>query len=116
MSRGRPRILYICSAWPHGEAHGGQLRALHIGRALKEFGDVTVLVVSPDAVPDLVAEKTAAEFELALPIHPRTTPNRGAVEKLRWALDPIFLNVHGSSATLADRHRVVSLVEEFDLV
>src|ERR1043165_4756409 len=54
----RPRILYVTPVWPRGKAFGGQLRALHIGRALKQMGDVKLVVVSSDATDPEVARQT----------------------------------------------------------
>src|SRR5581483_9610113 len=64
MSDRPPRILYLTSCWPHDHTYGGQLRALHIGRALKEIGEVTLALVSSDIVTEEVVHKTAAEFKL----------------------------------------------------
>ena len=109
-------ILYVGSSWPHGQAFGGQLRALHIGRALKAIGDVTIAVVSQDTTDDESMRKTAAEFRIEQPVRVNTLPNRGLVQRLRWALDTRFLNVHGCAADSSDRDRVLKRFEEFDLV
>jgi len=42
----QPRILYLASSGPAGGGFGGQLRAWHVGRALKEIGPVSLMVVS----------------------------------------------------------------------
>lgn len=116
MTSSRPRILYICSSWPHDQTHGGQLRALYVGRALKQVGDVTVVVVSQRADNEAARKKTAEEFDVACAIQPQLAPNRGALQKLRWALDPRFLNVHGTVASEEDRERVLRLAQDHDLV
>jgi hypothetical protein len=61
----KPKILFVCPCWPVDCTHGGQLRALHIGRALKDVGDVSVVVVNPDATWPDAKERTAAEFRVA---------------------------------------------------
>ncbi|MBL9188083.1 MAG: glycosyltransferase [Opitutaceae bacterium] len=110
------RILYLCSSWPLGRSFGGQLRALHIGRALKQVGKVTVLAVSSEADDQSAAEKTAAEFEVLPPILPRPTPSGGLPGKLRRAFSPRCMEVHGVAASAEDRARLTALVGDYDLV
>jgi glycosyltransferase involved in cell wall biosynthesis len=112
----RPRILYLCSSWPLGRAFGGQLRALQVARALQQMGEVTVAVVSSDA-KDIEAEsRTGAEFALETPILPQIRPNQSISEKLRWALDSKYLNVHGVMAAASDRERLIASFEKYDLI
>jgi glycosyltransferase involved in cell wall biosynthesis len=109
-------ILYVTSCWPHDRAFGGQLRTLHIGRALQTLGKVTIAVVSPEmAAPD-IWEKTAAEFTVKPPIKVKQQRNRGVIQRLRWAFDPHFLNVHGCIADSADRERLLNDLDAFDLI
>ena len=99
-----------------GRAFGGQLRALQVARALQQMGEVTVAVVSFDA-KDIEAEtRTGAEFALETPILPQIRPNQSIPEKLRWALDSKYLNVHGCVASANDRERLLDRLEDFDLV
>src|SRR4051812_42761361 len=112
----RPRILYLTPAWPRGKAFGGQLRALHIGRALKQVGDVKLLVVSSDQTDPEVVRQTAEEFEIEEPAHLTLSPNRSVIQKLRWAFDPKFLNLHGCLASTADQVRIGLLIRNYDLV
>jgi glycosyltransferase involved in cell wall biosynthesis len=111
-----PKILYITSCWPHDRAFGGQLRTLHIGRALQKLGKVTIAVVSSDVAPQQVMEKTAAEFTVKPPIRVESQGNRGLMQRLRWAFDPHFLNVHGCVADSADRQRLLNDLDGFDLI
>jgi glycosyltransferase involved in cell wall biosynthesis len=110
------RILYISSSWPHGSAFGGQLRALHVGRALKEIGSVTVAVVGSDIATPEVIDRTAAEFAVESPVRVNVEPNRGLIARLQWAFNPHFLNVHGCRANAADRERLLKRLTDFDLV
>jgi glycosyltransferase involved in cell wall biosynthesis len=116
LSKAASRILYITSSWPHGKSFGGQLRALHIGRALRKIGDVTLMVVSSDDLDDDVVKKTASEFEVLQPVRVKTAPNRSVVQRLRWAFDTQYLNVHGCAADDADRARLVNSLGDFDLL
>ena len=110
------RILYITSSWPHDKSFGGQLRALHIGRALQKIGKVTVVVVSSDsASPDVIA-RTADEFAVAPPVRVNVQRNRGVVRRLQWAFNPRFLNVHGCVADATDRERLLNQLNDFDLI
>lgn len=110
------RILYVCSSWPLGRSFGGQLRALHLGRALQQIGRVTVLTVGSEANDVAAREKTAAEFDVLPPVSPVIQPERGLRGKLRRALDPRCMNVHGFVATEEDQRRVATLAADYDLV
>jgi glycosyltransferase involved in cell wall biosynthesis len=112
----RPRILYIASCWPHGKAFGGQLRTLHIGRALRQYGDVTLAVVSSDAAGEEAVRLTATEFNVEDPIRVAESPNRTLGDRMRWAFDTRFLNVHGCVAQGADRSRLLDSLDKYDLV
>ena len=112
----KPRILVLSSSWPRGGAFGGQLRALHLGRALKAIGDVTFAVTTSDTEDGESMRQTTEEFGVLEPVRLITTPNRGIGGKLRWALDPRYLNVHGCGATAADSQRIFSAAADLDLV
>ena len=106
----------MSSCWPHDRAFGGQLRALHIGRALKEVGRVTLAVVSSDSAIPEVIEKAETEFDVEPPVQVRVRPNRGLIQRLQWAFDPHFLNVYGCVADAADRERLLDRLGDFDLI
>jgi glycosyltransferase involved in cell wall biosynthesis len=116
MASHRPRILFLSSSWPRGDAFGGQLRALHTGRALKQVGDVTLTVVSTSPANDAVALESAEEFDLRPPVVAEPTVESGLGPKLRRALDTRYLNVHGCAASPTDRARVAALAAQHDLV
>jgi len=110
------RILYVTSCWPHDRAYGGQLRALHIGRALKQLGQVTLVVVGAHEVDSQVRSRTAAEFELGRDIKTHTTPTRGLGSRLGSFFDQDFTNIHGVVAEPADEAWFVDAQKQFDLV
>ncbi|MFL6462874.1 MAG: hypothetical protein ACJ73N_00500, partial [Bryobacteraceae bacterium] len=110
------RILYITSSWPNDNSFGGQLRALHIGRALQTIGKVTVAVVSSDTANPEVLTRTADEFAVEPPVRVRVQRNRGMVQRFQWAFNPRFLNVHGCVADAGDRERLLNKVNGFDLI
>jgi len=92
------------------------LRALHIGRALQEIGKVTLVVVSEETAAPDVLERTAHEFAVEPQVRVNSHPNRGLIQRLRWAFDPRFLNVHGCVADSQDRARLLDRLRDFDLV
>ena len=110
------RILYISSSWPHEKSFGGQLRSLQIGRALQKVGQVTLAVVSSDTATPEAINRTAAEFALEPPVRISVQPNRALIQRLQWAFNPRFLNVHGCVADAADRDRLLNRLGDFDLV
>lgn len=103
------------SSWPHGRSFGGQLRALHILRALRQVGDVTFTLVGSEAADVESMRRTSAEFATLPPVQPVDLPNRGPLNKLRWAFDTRYLNIHGYVATEPDRQRIMAASAEFDL-
>lgn len=110
------RILYITPCWPHGRSFGGQLRALHIGRALQQLGEVTVAVVSGDDPEPGALEKTRAEFDLHGQIRIEPTPDAGVTERIRRWTNPRFMNVHGCVANGLDRAALLDRMPEFALI
>ena len=111
-----PHILYIASSWPHAESFGGQLRTLHIGRALQRIGTVTLAVVSSDAATSETFRKAVEEFTVEAPVQIKLEPNHGLVRHFQWAFNPRVLNVHGCVADVADRERLLNRLSDFDLV
>jgi glycosyltransferase involved in cell wall biosynthesis len=110
------RVLYLTSSWPHGRSFGGQLRALNVGRALAHLGQVTVLNIGADGADLEAMRQTESEFAVLPPVIPLSAPNRTVVNKIRWAIDTQYLNLHGVAATNLDRERVASYVSQYDLV
>ncbi|HEX4501518.1 MAG TPA: glycosyltransferase family 4 protein [Scandinavium sp.] len=83
---------------------------------MKKVGRVTLGVVSSDtAIPEVI-KKAAAEFDVEPPVQVSVGLNRGLVQRLRWAFDPHFLNVHGCVADAADRERLLHRLGDFDLI
>jgi len=111
------RILYITSSWPHGQAFGGQLRALHIGRALRQIGDVTLSVVSSDIPDEETLRRSREDFRVAPPVPVFPRPERTLFHRARRGLDTrYYLNVHGCAADPAARARLFESLDSFDLV
>ena len=110
------RVLYIIPCWPQSRSFGGQLRALHIGRALQEVGEVTIAVVSSDIPEPGCVTASEAEFCIHGHIPVVTTSHRGFRHRAQWYLDPRFMDVHGCGADAHARNQLLSRLSEFDLV
>lgn len=110
------RVLYLCSSWPLGRSFGGQLRALHLGRALQHLGRVTVLTVNSEADDAEARAATAAEFDVLPSVLPQPSAAGGLRGKIRRALDMHHLDVHGLAVTNEDQRRVAAAAAEHDLV
>jgi glycosyltransferase involved in cell wall biosynthesis len=111
-----PRILYLCSCWPHDKCHGGQLRALQVARALQQLGEVTLVVVGAHDVDPEVKMKSAAEFNLGREIEIVSSPALGLIDRARSVFDREFTNIHGYVAKPADEAWLLETLKNFDLV
>ena len=111
----KPKILFVSPCWPVDRTHGGQLRALHIGRALKECGDVSVVVVNPDATWPDANKRTATEFRVVGEVEGAVV-GRGFSDRVRRTLDPRFHNVHALLAAKEEQQRIYQLAEAADIV
>src|ERR1700756_1910393 len=80
----RPRILYFSPYWPEQAASAGELRALHIARALRVFGEVEMAVVHDHER----AQGPGIEFKVVCSLPVQSRPNAGFGQKLRWVLSP----------------------------
>ena len=92
------------------------MRALHIGRALQEIGQVALAVVSSDAATPELMNKTADEFAVEPVVEVNEHPNRGFIQRFQCAFNPRFLNVHGCIANSNDRNRLLNRLKDFDLI
>jgi len=110
------RILFLTPSWPLGQQYGGQIRALLIGRALKEVGAVRVVVVDPGYQAERGRRATEEEFVVLPPARCSVAPNRTIWKRLRWALDQGYMNVHGEVVTMSDRRRIREYCVESDIV
>src|SRR5689334_22839488 len=109
------RILFVTSAWPLGRSYGGQMRALNTANALSRLGTVSIQVVGYDAADEVSRRCTEAAYEVHTPIVPQVTPNRGIAAKMRWAFSRKIMNVHGCTASEAERGRIRELAHGHDL-
>jgi glycosyltransferase involved in cell wall biosynthesis len=113
----KPRILYVLSCWPHDRSYGGQLRALHLARALAKVGHVTLAIVGADPVDDASKARTAAEFPIAGAWDIEPTGIRGIHALWKALTDRDFVNVHGLALNPSSEKEIQHIAREhFDLV
>src|SRR5262245_54676066 len=105
MRKPQLRILYLAPAWPHERSFGKQLRLLHLGGALKQWGGVH-LVIASDTGDAEVLERTRREFHVDYNVSTEQVPVRGFRERLRWWLDSSFQDPSGSVAKEWERARL----------
>jgi glycosyltransferase involved in cell wall biosynthesis len=111
-----PRILYVLSCWPHDQAYGGQIRALHLARALTRIGRVSLAIVGADPVPAEVRLQASQEFEVAGEWTVEATGVRRIGALVKALLDPDFVNIHGLALARASECEIRALMADFDLV
>ncbi len=116
MAQNSIRVLYVTSCWPHDKAFGGQLRALQIGRALKQFGRPTLVVVGAHDVDPKARARTAEEFDVGREIAVQNTSSHGLLERSRSLVDGKFTNIHGLVANPADEAWLLETQKQFDLI
>ena len=113
----KSRILYVLSCWPHDRAYGGQLRALHVARALAKVGPVTLAIVGAESVDAASKSRTAAEFPIAGEWGIEPTGIRGTHALWKTLTDPGFVNVHGLALSPSSEKEIQAIAREhFDLV
>lgn len=112
----RPRILYLSPCWPHAPTHGGQLRALHIGRALNRIADVRLVTVAADPADERTRRLTREEFDLRGEIAAAPLPDRSWPGRLRHAVNPRIPHTSGLAASAEAAAMLGPLLRETDLV
>jgi polysaccharide biosynthesis protein PslH len=111
----QPRILYVAPCWPHERAYGTQQRVLHVGRALKEIGELHYVVTElHDNRPP--GSECAAEFafDRFLPLE-QVLP-RSIWSRFRCGFDPRFVNPFGHRVSSSGQAWLSEHLENFDLI
>lgn len=118
----RPKILYVTSLWPLAPAHSGaQQRVLNIGRLLRRFGDLSV-VIAQSFVPDEdTVRRTQREFDVRMVVHPVPAAGGGNLfdslsHRLRYELDPHYCATHHYTVAESDRSALLELIQEHDVI
>ncbi len=110
------RILFVCPCWPHDKAHGGQLRALQVTRALRQIAQVTLVVAGAHEVSEATREKTVAEFGPVRQVEVKEFPVKGLRARLHSLFSRDFTNIHGMQVAPADEQWLLEAAAQHDLV
>jgi len=110
-----PRILFLCTAAPFGEAGGSGIRTRHIARLLGKVGPVTLVAATANAWSQEQIDRTREVYGLARFIKFRPVPNRSPLDQVRKAFDPRFLNTHGLGVSEDDARYLAEQIEAHDV-
>jgi glycosyltransferase involved in cell wall biosynthesis len=114
-SREPLRILYVTETVPGRAGFGGELRCLHIARALAEVGRVEVAHLRKPGEDHSAAERDA-EFPLVSALEVRPRPNHGLAGLLRWTFDPRSNYPFGLGVDAEAASRLRAMLGNYDLV
>lgn len=109
-----PRILYVTPHWPHRMTSGSELRSFHVAKALKEFGDVEVIVVDGEGRPEQ-GRRQAHQLKIAYSVPVVGRPNETIRSKIAWVLDPRRPYPHGCGVDEDAARSVAQTAGNFDL-
>lgn len=112
-SRNPLRILYVTETMPGRKGFGGELRCLHMARALGEIGRVEVALMRGPVKDPAEAD---AEFPLACALDATLRVNDGLGGKLRWTFNPRSDYPAGLGVDREGLRRVQSMLGGYDLV
>jgi polysaccharide biosynthesis protein PslH len=116
MSGSKFRILFVTAVYPGAPEYGAQQRVLNICRLLSRFGKVSIAMIATEPVDQNSLIRTASEFRVAQVALIRKTPLANLAERIRFELDPDFLNTYFTSIQEADREALLKLIDKHDLV
>jgi glycosyltransferase involved in cell wall biosynthesis len=117
IERGKsPRILYLSPYWPHRATSASEIRAVNIVRALRECGELEIVVVGGEGGDEEWTASTDKEFKIAGSVPVSTQSNRGFYKKLSWMVSP--RNNYPDSYGVDQRamRQVQAIAQEFDLI
>jgi glycosyltransferase involved in cell wall biosynthesis len=112
----RVRILYLTPYWPHRATSASEVRALHVARALRERGDVEIVVVGGEGAEDDWMAWPEKEFSVAysFPVAPKAS--RGLYQKLAETFDPRRHYPDSYGAEQKAMRQVQMIAQEFDVI
>ena len=115
----RPKILFVTSHWPLAQAYAAEQRVLNLGRLLNRFGDVSVVIVTPEHEDEETVRRTRRECKVRgvirpLPIVPLHRSRlsqrfRHDFDSTYMATDPYVVSEH-------DREWLQELIQQHDVV
>lgn len=113
---GSPRILYVSETAPKDSNFGGEMRCLHIARALAEIGQVEVAFLNQENGTGDSLKEIASEFPVVCTISTSHKPTKGIVEKLRWTMDPNGDYPYGIRVDPGEAERLQGVFQQYDLI
>jgi glycosyltransferase involved in cell wall biosynthesis len=111
----RPSILFITSVYPHGPDYGAQQRVANILRLLAQIGDVSVIFVCPEPFDETSIDTTRDMYDVKLAAGVRSAPLRSWRERMRFELDPVWMNGNFTAVGQADSHAIRQLLDRYDV-
>jgi glycosyltransferase involved in cell wall biosynthesis len=110
------KILFVSAVYPHGAEYGAQQRVVNLCRQLSKIGKLSIALCCRDGVDRAAVERTRTEFDVAhvAEVQPQTLATFS--DRLRFELDPTFLNTHFSAISARDRDALVALADRHDVV
>jgi glycosyltransferase involved in cell wall biosynthesis len=116
MSRRALRILFVTAVYPHAPEYGAQQRVLNICRLLSRIGKVSIAMIATEPIDQNNLTKTGNEFDVAHVASIQRTPLANLAERVRFELDPDWMNTFYTSIPEADRQILLKLIDDHDLV
>jgi hypothetical protein len=110
------RILYISPFSPHQVTSASELRSIQIAQALREVGQVRVVVVGVKEGLQTASESGSGELDVAYSVSVQPRLNQSVVQKVNWALNARSACPHGMAVIDDDLERVERTAAEYDLV
>jgi glycosyltransferase involved in cell wall biosynthesis len=110
------KILYLTSHAPEGKDHGARLRARHVLRQLSRLANVRLVLAgayekytgTPDPLPNPLRPCEIFDFQ--------SWKVTGLANRIRYELGSGYLNTYGHRSTERDRHQLLQLIEDHDVV
>lgn len=109
------RILFVTSVYPHAKEYGAQQRVLNLCRLLSAHGRVAIVLLAAAPIDAASIQRTLDEFDDVTVVTPEFEPPRSIADRLRFELDPDFLNASYFRISEADGRRVMAKCEASDL-
>jgi glycosyltransferase involved in cell wall biosynthesis len=116
MNRKNINILFVTSHCPHKPAYGAQHRVLNIGRLLSQMGRVSFVIATNEDIDMNSLKKTRDEFDLKRIVRLKPNPLKNGVERMRFELDPMYMNTNYSMANEPDRQMMLRMIREYDVI
>ena len=110
------RILYLSPYWPHRATSASEVRALNVARALRERGQLEIVVVGGEGAEEEWKVSTVKEFKIASSVPLSSLPTRGLRQKLSSMFDPRSNYPDGYGVDQKAMRQIQTIAEKFDLI